>query len=352
MTENTSEVLTYRCSICHQKFSRAVLRLSRAGQRRMRFTSVWITWDRPCDCFCSCWQTGLAWTYSGTPTKHFITFEHPHLPLEANLSCTLCSLPGAWQLVISISGLQQEGNDLLFWDNVKYNVPLHSWKASCPDSLIAVGNSRLQTYEHLPNRDVHQLRGDAGLQQRWEGSPPETWGKTSTSHTAVSWKLTSTHSNATREIFFSKHLWKKTPLSACEALQRERWKQNNEGELLRSSHWKEPRSSSCISKASLLSRLFILLKSVHQSTGLRLQQTSQLEPQLVGSHPDSSREGLAAQTNVTRTCVDAEDVAAHYDPPWRFTAVETVRKCVHFIASLAKNSWISLATAQINTSIY
>lgn len=73
-------------------------------------------------------------------------------------------------------------------------------EAFCPDSLIAVGNSRRQVYEHLPNRDVHQRCGDAGLQhtqregERGKGNPLKTCGKTRTSHTAVSQKrLTSAH---------------------------------------------------------------------------------------------------------------------------------------------------------------
>lgn len=61
---------------------------------------------------------------------------------------------------------------------MKYNVLLHSWKAFCPDSLIAVGNSRRQVYENLPNRDVHQRCRDAGVQlEGGEGYPPKTGGK-------------------------------------------------------------------------------------------------------------------------------------------------------------------------------
>lgn len=103
-------------------------------------------------------QDNSACTHSGTT---YLTIHQLHV--DSHLSCNLCCLPGAWQSLITIWGLQQGGNGLLFWDNVKYNVPLHSWKLFCPDSLIAVGDSRCQDYEQLPNRDVHQQR-DAGLQ--------------------------------------------------------------------------------------------------------------------------------------------------------------------------------------------
>lgn len=111
-------------------------------------------------CFCSylkttsvCCQDNSACTHSGTT---YLTIHQLHI--DSHLSCNLHCLPGAWQPLISIWGLQQGGNGLLFRDNVKYNVPLYSWKLLCPDSLIAVGNNRCQDYEQLPNRCPSALR--------------------------------------------------------------------------------------------------------------------------------------------------------------------------------------------------
>lgn len=144
---------------------------------------------------------------SGTSHLTFYQFWNRFPLFEASPSHTLRSFPRAWQLVISLSGPQRAGNDLLFWDNVKYNVPLHSWKASCPDKLIAGGNSRRQIHEYLPNRDVHQRTVMQVYSSEMRGgNPPE---KTRTSLRADSRKLTSAYSTQAGRL----HVKKST--SAC-----------------------------------------------------------------------------------------------------------------------------------------
>lgn len=133
-------------------------------------------------------------------------------PLDANLSCSLCSLPGAWQPLISLSGLQRAGNGLLFWDNVKYNVPLHSWKHSAltASSLWAtVGATYMITCQTETS-----ISGAVMLvynSERRGESPEDLWENKHLSHS----RFTKTHlrlPNTTWEIFYHllKHMWKYT----------------------------------------------------------------------------------------------------------------------------------------------
>lgn len=167
------------------------------------------------------------------PTYHFIRFLYT--PTSPAVSAAFLELGSP----LSLSGLQRAGNDLLFWDNVKYNVPLHSWK-TCPDSLIAVGNSRRQVYEHLPNRDVHQ-RWCCFTAERVEGNSLKTCGKTSTSYTAVSQTLTSAHwlQPDRFSIIFP---------STCDKTSQCIWgdagRKRAEGKLVRCSCWKGPNTYS------------------------------------------------------------------------------------------------------------
>lgn len=99
----------------------------------------------------------------------------------------------------------------MFPDNVKYNVPLFSWKLLCPDSLVAVGNQRRQDYELLPNRDVHQQqRVKRGVPSRLLGKP------------APLSRFTKPHLHpheATWEPFLSSS--EKATMSVCEATEAE-----------------------------------------------------------------------------------------------------------------------------------
>lgn len=106
------------------------------------------------------------------------------MPTTPALFAPFLELGRSWSASLACSEQEMTYCSEIMW-NIMF--PLHSWKASCPGSPIAVGNSRCQNVSAPAKQRRPFRRGDPGV-LRWEGIPLETWGKTSTSHSAVSRK--------------------------------------------------------------------------------------------------------------------------------------------------------------------